>query len=130
MELSITVLKDKDRGKLLDGSSIALEATTLDPTTRTGADQEIMHHLDHVFLLEMIMLCIPPPSSAKLQTIKNVRSTERQANALNAGNKVILFMIVLTKRHVLVRLAPFKSKTTRNQLPLNLLPHLHLLLYK
>jgi len=66
MELSTIVLKDKDKDKLLDGSGVALEATTPDPTTRTGVDQEIAYLPDHVSLLRMIMLWILPPSSAKL----------------------------------------------------------------
>ena len=52
---AVIVLKDKDRGRPLDGSGAALEATTLVPTTRTGADQEIMHNLpNHIFLPKMI----------------------------------------------------------------------------
>jgi len=87
MELSTIVLKDKDKGKLLDGSGVALEATTLDPTIKTGADQEIVHLLDHVFPLEMTTLWILPLSSIKLQMTKNVRNTERQVDALNVESK-------------------------------------------
>jgi len=86
-------------------------------------DQEIVHLLNHVFLLEMIMPWILPPLSAKLQMTKNVRSTERQVDASNVENKVTLFAIVPTKRHTLVQLAPFKLKTMRNQSPPKL-PHL------
>ena len=93
-----TILKDKNRDRLPDGSGAAL-----DPTTRTGADQEIAYNLlDHVFLLEMITLWIHLLSSAKLQMTKNMRNTIRQVNALNVENKVTLFVIVPTKRHVLV----------------------------
>ena len=84
-----TILKDKDKDKLLDGSGIALEATTPDPTIRTGADQEIAHLLDHVFPLEMTTLWILPLSSARLQMTKNARNTERQADASNVENKAI-----------------------------------------
>jgi len=128
MELSITVLKDKDRDKLLDGSGVALEAITPDPITRTGADQEIAHHLDHVFPLEMIMLWIHPPLSVKPQTTKNTRNTERPVDALNVENKATSFVIVPTKRHMLVQLVLFKSKMMTNRLSLKPLLHPHLLL--
>ena len=122
----LVVLKDKDRDKLLDGSGITLEATTPDPTIRIGADQEIAHLLNHIFLLKMIMLWILLPLSTKLQMTKNVRSIERRADALNVESKAILFAIVPIKRHALVQLALFKSKMTTNQLSLKPLPHLHL----
>jgi len=128
MELSIIVLKDKDKGKLLDGSGVALEAITLGPTIRTGADQEIKHLLNHVFPPEMTMLWTLPLSSAKLQMTKNVRSTRRQADALNVESKAILFAIVLTRRHALAQFAPSKLKTTRNQPLPSPPPHLRLLL--
>ena len=89
MGLSTIVPKDKDKGKLLDGSGITLEAITLDPTIRTGVDQEIAHHLDHIFPLKMIMLWILLLSSTKLQMTKNTRNTERQADALNVESKAI-----------------------------------------
>ena len=126
MERSITIPKDRDKDKLLDGSGIALEATTLDPTIRTGADQEIAHHPDHVFLLKMTMPWILLQLSTKLQMTKNARNTKRQVDVLNVENKVILFATVPTKRCVLVQLAPFKLKTTRNQPPLKLIPRLRL----
>ena len=89
MGLSIlVVLKDKDKGKTLDRFGIALEATTLDLTTRIGADQEIMHLLDHAFLLKMITLWICLPLSARPQMIKNARSIKRLVDALNAESKV------------------------------------------
>jgi len=81
------VPKDKDKGKLLDGSGVALETTTPDPTIRTGADQEIAHLLDHVFPLEMTTLWTLPLSSAKLQMTKNAKNTERWADASNVGSK-------------------------------------------
>ena len=87
MECSTIVPKDKDKGKLLVGSGIALEATTPDPTIRTGADQEITHLLNHVFPLKMTMLWILPLSSAKPQTTKNTRNIGRRANALNVESK-------------------------------------------
>jgi len=125
MEPSIpAILKDKDKGKTLDGSGIALEATTLDPTIRTGTDQEIMHHLDHASLLKMIMQWIHPPLSAKLQTRKNMRNTERLADASNAESKATLFTIVPTKRHALVQLILFKLKMTTSQSSPKPLPHL------
>ena len=128
MGLSIlVVLKNKDRGKPLDGSGVALEATTLDPTIRTGADQEIVHLLNHVSLLEMITPWILPLLSTRLQTTKNAKNTERQADVSNVGNKVILFVIVLTKRHAFIL---FKLKTMRNQPLPKLLPHLCLSLHK
>ena len=108
-------LKDKDKGKTLDGSGIALEATTPDLTTRTGMDQEIAYHLDLIFLLKMTMLWICLPLSTKPQMTKNVKSIERPANALNAESKATLFTTVPTKRHALVQLALFKSKMTTNQ---------------
>jgi len=126
MELSITILKDKDKNRLLDGSGIALEATTLDPITRIGADQEIAHYLNHVFPLEMITQWIHPPLSAKPQMTKNARNTEKPVNASNAGNKATLFAIVPIKRHMLVQLTLFKSKMTTNRSSLKLLLHLHL----
>jgi len=122
------ILKDKDKDKLLDGSGIALEATTLDLTTRTGADQEIVHHLDHAFPLETIMQWIRLPLFAKPQTTKNVRNTERLADASNAESKATLSAIVPIKRHELVQLALFKSKMTTNRSPPKHLPHLCLLL--
>ena len=126
MEPSIpAILKDKDKGKTLDGSGIALEATTLDPTTRTGVDQEIAYLPDHVSLLRMIMLWILPPLSIKQQMTKNMRNTERRVDASNVENKATLFAIVPTKRHVLAQLTLSKLKTTRNQL-LNPPPHLRL----
>ena len=130
MGLLIIVPKDKDRDKLLDGSGVALEATILDPIIRIGADQEIVHLLDHVFPLKMIMLWIPPPLSAKQQTTKNVRSTERWVDALNVENKAILFATVLIKRHALTQLVLSKSKTTRNPPLLSPPPHLCLSLHK
>ena len=87
MEPSTIILKDKDKDRLLDGSGIALEATTLDPTTRTGADQEIAHHLNHIFLLEMTMPWTLLRLSAKLQTTKNARNTGRQVDASNVESK-------------------------------------------
>jgi len=87
MGLSIIVPKDKDKGKLLVGSGVTPEATIPDPTIKTGADQEIVHPLDHVFLLEMTMLWTLLLSSAKLQMTKNARNTERQADASNVENK-------------------------------------------
>ena len=126
--LILVVLKDKDRDKPLDGSGIALEATSLDLTIRTGADQEIAHHLDLVFLLEMTMPWICPPSSIKPQTTKNTKNTKRLVNASNVGSKATLFMTVPIKRHMLVQLALFKSKTMTNQLSLKLPPHLRLLM--
>jgi len=89
MERSITIPKDKDKDKLLDGSGVTLEAITPDLTTRTGADQEIAHLLDHIFLPEMTMLWTLPPSSARLQMTKNARNTKRQADASNVENKAI-----------------------------------------
>jgi len=77
MGLSTIVLKDKNKDKLLDGSGVALEATILDPTIRTGTDQGIAHLLDHVFPLEMTMLWTLPLSSIRLQMTKNARNTER-----------------------------------------------------
>ena len=114
MGLSITILKDKDRDKLLDGSGIALEAITLDPTTRTGADQEIVHHPDHVSPLKMITPWICLLSFAKPQTTKNAKNTKRLADASSAENKAISFMTAPIKRHALVLLTPFKSKMTTN----------------
>jgi len=125
-----TILKDKDKDKLLDGSGIAQEAITLDPTIRTGADQEIAHHLNHAFPLEMITLWIRLPLSAKPQTTRNVRNTKRLADASNAGSKATLFVIVPIKRHALEQLVLFKSKMTTNQLSPKLLPHLCLLLHE
>jgi len=81
------VPRDKDKGKLLDRFGVALEATTPDPTIRTGADQEIVHLLDHVFPLEMTTLWTLPLSSAKLQMTKNARNTERWADASNVESK-------------------------------------------
>jgi len=126
----ITVLKDKDKGRTLDGSGVALEATTPDPTIRTGTDQEVAHHLDHAFPLKTIMPWIYPPLSAKPQTTRNARNTERPANALNVESKATLSAIVPTKRCALVQLAPFKSKMTTNQSSPKLLPHPHLLLHE
>jgi len=84
---STIALKDKDKGKLLVGSGVALEATIPDPTIRIGADQEIVHLLDHIFPLEMTMLWTLPLSSIKPQTTKNARNTRRQADALNVESK-------------------------------------------
>jgi len=89
MGLSTIVPKDKDKGKLLVGSGIALEATIPDPTIRTGTDQEIAHLLDHIFPLEMTMLWTLPQSFVKLQTTKNARNTERLADASNVESKAI-----------------------------------------
>ena len=124
------VPKDKDKGKLLDGFGVAWEATTLDSTIKTGADQDIMHHLDHAFPLETIMLWIHLPLSEKPQMTRNTKNTERPADALNAENKAILFAIVPIKRRALVQLAPFKSKMMTNRLSLKFLPHLRLSLHK
>jgi len=57
MELPAVIApKDRDRDRLLDRSGIALVATTLVPTTKTGVDKEIAHNLpDHIFLPKMIM---------------------------------------------------------------------------
>jgi len=79
MALPIAIVpKDKDRDRPLDGSGAALEATIQVPTTKTGADQEIMHNpLNHIFLLEMITPWIHLLLSAKPQTTKNVRSTAK-----------------------------------------------------
>jgi len=129
-EPSTTILKDKDKDKLLDGSGVTLEATIPDPTIRIGADQEIAHLLNHVFLLKMITPWILPPLSAKQQTTKNVRNTKRRVDASNVENKATLFAIIPTKRHTLAQLAPSKLKTTRNQPLLNPPPHLHLSLHK
>ena len=131
MEPSIpAILKDKDKGKTLDGFGIALVATTLDLTTRTGMDQEIAHHLDCIFLLKIIMLWICPPLSTKLQMTKNTRNTERLADALNAESKATLFTTVLTKRHALVQLILFKLKMMISQLSPKPLPCLQLLLHE
>jgi len=130
MELSITEPKDKDRGKLLDGSGVALEATIPDPTIRTGADQEIVHLLDHVSLLEMIMLWTLPLLFAKPQTTKNKRNTKRPADVSNVENKVISFATVPIKRHMLKPLALFKSKRMTNRSPPKPPPHLYLSLCK
>jgi len=125
------ILKDKDSNKPLDGPGIALVATTLDPTIRTGADKEIvLNPLDHAFLLKMIMLWICLPLSAKPQMTKNMRSTARQANALNVENKVTLFAIAPIKRHALIQLALSKLKITTNQSPLTPLLQLCLLLHE
>jgi len=124
MEPSTIVLKDKDKDKLLDGSGVTLEATIPDPTIRTGADQEIAHHLDHVFPLEMTMQWTLPLSFAKLQMTKNARNTERWADVLNVENRATWFATVPIKRHALKQLTPFKSKMTRNQPLPKLLPHL------
>ena len=130
MGLSIIVPKDKDKGKLLVGSGVALEATIPDPTIRIGVDQEITHLLDHAFLLEMIMLWTLPLLSAKLQTTKNVRNTEKPADASNVGSKATLSAIVPTKRHALELLALFKLKMMTNQLSPKLPSHPYLLLCK
>jgi len=124
MEPSIIILKDKDRDKPLAGSGVTLEATIPDLTIRTGTDQEIMHHLDLVFLLEMIMPWIRLPLSIKPQMTRNARNTERLADASNAGSKATLFVTAPIKRHALVQLALFKLKMTTNQLSLKLPPHL------
>jgi len=87
MGLSTIVLKDKDKDKLLDGSGVALEATILDLTIRTGADQGIAYLLDHVFPLEMTMLWTLLLSSIRLQMTKNARNTERRADASNMESK-------------------------------------------
>jgi len=126
--LTPAVLKDKDRDKTLDRSGVTLEATIPDPTIRTGVDQEITHPLDHVFLLKMIMLWILLPLSAKLQMTKNAKNTKRWVDASNVESKVTSSMIVPIKRHALIQLVPFKSKTMTNQLFPKPLPHLcHLL---
>ena len=118
-----TVPKDKDRDRLLDGPGVALVATTLHPTIRTGMDKEItLNPLNHAFLLKTTTLWICLPLSTKPQTTKNTRNTERQANASNAESKATLSATVLTKRHALVQLAPFKLKMITNQSPLT--PHL------
>ena len=122
--------KDKDKDKLLDGSGVALEATTPDPTIKTGADQEIAHLLNHVFLLEMIMPWILPPLSAKLQTTKNARNTERRVDASNVESKATLSAIVPIKRYVLAQLVLSKLKMTRNPPLLSPPPHLCLSLHK
>jgi len=122
------ILKDKDRDKPLDGSGVALEVTIPDLTIRTGVDQKIVHHLDLIFLLKMIMPWICLPLSVKPQTTRNVRNTERLADALNMESKATLFAIVPIKRHALVQLTLFKSKRTTNRSSPKLLPHLHLLL--
>ena len=107
--LQAIVLKDKDRDRPLDGFGVALVATTKDQTTRTGADQEIVHNpLDHVSPLEMTMQWIRPPSSAKQLTTKNARNTERPADASNAENKAISSAIVLT-RNPAFALSRFKT---------------------
>jgi len=87
MERLITVPKDKDKDKLLDGSGVVLEAIIPDPIIRTGVDQEIVHLLDHIFPLKMIMLWTLPLLSAKPQTTKNVKNIGRRADALNVENK-------------------------------------------
>ena len=87
MERSITVPKDKDKDKLLDGSGTALEAITPDPIIRTGVDQEITHLPNCVFPLETTMLWILLLSFAKPQMTKNARSTKRRANASNVESK-------------------------------------------
>jgi len=130
MEPSITVLKDKDKDKLLDGFGVTLEATTLDPIIRIGADQEIAHLLDHVSLLGMIMPWILLLSSAKPPMTKSAKNTKRQVDASNVESKVTLFAIVPTKRHALEQLVLFKSKMTINQSLPKLPPHLHLSLHK
>jgi len=118
MELSIPITsKDKGKDKPLDGSGIALVATTPDLTIRIGTDQEIAHNLlDHVFPFKMIMLWICPLLSAKPQMTKNTKSTERQADALNVENKATLSATVLIKRHMLVQSALSKLKMTTDQL--------------
>ena len=95
----IIVPKDKDKDKTLDGFGVAPEATTLDLTTRTGADQEIVHYLDHVFLLEMITQWICPLLSAKPRTTKNKRNTAKLVDALNAESKAISSTIVPTRKY-------------------------------
>ena len=130
MGLSTIVSKDKDKGKLLVGSGVALEATILDPTIKTGTDQEIVHLLNHVSPPEITMLWILLLSSARLQMTKNVRNTKRWADALNVGSKVTLFAIVPTKRHVLELLALFKSKMTTSWSSPKLPPHPYLSLRK
>ena len=128
---TVIILKDKDRDKPLDGSGVTLVATTQDLTIRTGADQEIAHNpLDHVFLLKMIMPWICLLLSTKLQMTKNVRNTEKLADALNAESKATSFAIVPTKRCMLIQLTLFKSKMMTNWLSLRPLPHLRLLLRK
>jgi len=130
MEPSTIVLKDKDRDKLPAGSGVALEATTLDLTIRTGADQEIAHHLNLIFLLKMITPWIRPPLSVKPQTTRNTRNTKRPADASNVESKATLFAIVPKKRHALVQLTLSKSKMTINWSSPKLFPHLRLLLCK
>ena len=90
----ITVLKDKDKDKPLDGSGVALMAITKDLTTRIGADQEIVHNPPgHDSPLEMTMRWIHPPSSEKRLTTRNVRNTVRLADASNAESKATSFAI-------------------------------------
>jgi len=70
--------KDKDRDRPLDGSGAALEEIMLDPTTKTGTDQEIAHNLpDHILLPKTIMPWIHLLLSTKPQMTKNVRNTTR-----------------------------------------------------
>ena len=108
-------LKDKDKDKLLDGSGVALVATTKDLTTRTGADQEIAHNpLDRVFPLEMTMQWICPQSSARRPMTKNAKNAKKLADASNVESKAILFAIVQTKSLVFVRLALSRFKTIMN----------------
>ena len=126
MERSITAPKDKDKDKLPDGFGVALEAITPDPIIRTGVDQEIAHLPDRVFPPETTMLWILLLSFAKPQMTKNTRSTKRRADASNVESKAISFATVPIKRHVLEQLAPFKSKTTRNQPFPKFPPHLRL----
>ena len=108
-------LKDKDKGKLLDGSGVALVATTKDLTIRIGVDQEIAHNpLDHVFPLEMTMLWIRPLSSAKRPMTRNARNIARPVDALNAENKVISFAIAPTKSLAFAQLALSRFKMKMN----------------
>ena len=105
---AIITSKDKAKDRLLDGSGVALEATTLVLITRTGMDKEIAHNPpDHIFLSEMITPWIHLLLSAKPQTTKNARSTARQANASNVGSKATLSAVAPIKRHVLKQLTLF-----------------------
>ena len=113
--LQVIDLKGKDKDKLLDGSGVALVATTKDLTTRTGADQEIAHNpLDHIFPLEMTMQWIHPRLSVKQPMTKNAKNIERLVDASNAENKATSLAIVLTRNPVFARLVLSKFKMTMN----------------
>ena len=116
MELLPTIdPKDKVKDRPLDGFGVALVATTKVLTTRTGADQEIAYNpLNHDSPLEMTMPWIHPLSFAKRPTIKNVKSTAKQADVSNVENKATLFMIVQTRNHMFVRLVLSRFKMTTN----------------